>query len=322
MRYPYFYIFFLFFVEKGSYLFLASISVLEWIPIFALLRRMGFITTRGAYFFVGWCYNELAEVDRENRQRVEIMPGGTMNTKYYELLFRGIDSDDRVIDIVRGHAWTAAILSNGNVGVAMHTEGETVSRMFPSLVGMKISQAAYAVMSWNMEEASEGMAVVNAYYNTRERTETLCTGMSFSGALDGLDISGKTIGLVGHLVNHSGISQQLLEKAEKCYILEREPKPGDYPDSACEYLLPQCDIVVITGSAAINKTMPRLLTLSQNSQIILTGPSVTLCAELMSLGIKRLYGLEIEDCEGLCTSIVEAPSSINRFGRRFCLDKI
>ena len=136
-----------------------------------------------------------------------------MNTKYYELLFRGIDSDDRVIDIVRGYAWTAAILSNGNVGVAMHTEGETVSRMFPSLVGMKISQAAYAVMSWNMEEASEGMAVVNAYYNTRERTETLCTGMSFSGALDGLDISGKTIGLVGHLVNHSGINQQLLEKA-------------------------------------------------------------------------------------------------------------
>ena len=152
MPYSYFYIFFV--SKKGSYLFLASISALEWIPIFTLLRRVGFITPRGAYFFVGWCYNELTEVDRENRQRIEIMPGGTMNTKYYELLFRGIDSDDRVIDIVRGYAWTAAILSNGNVGVAMHTEGETVSRMFPSLVGMKISQAAYAVMSWNMEEAS------------------------------------------------------------------------------------------------------------------------------------------------------------------------
>ena len=58
-----------------------------------------------------------------------------------------------------------------------------------------------------------------------------------------------------------------LDGASEVYIIERRPKPGDYPDSACEYLLPDCDIVIMTASAAINKTLPRLLELSKNSRI-------------------------------------------------------
>ena len=42
-------------------------------------------------------------------------------------------------------------------------------------------------------------------------------------------------------------------------------QPGDYPDSACEYVLPTCDYVFISGSAFVNKTMPRLLELSRDA---------------------------------------------------------
>ena len=86
-----------------------------------------------------------------------------------------------------------------------------------------------------------------------------------------------------------------LKGASEVYIIERDPKPGDYPDSACEYILPESDIVIMTASAAINKTLPRLLELSKNPVSIIIGPTTPLCPELKALGIDRLSGMAVRD---------------------------
>lgn len=238
---------------------------------------------------------------------------------YYEALLDGIDGGQRVERIVHGVSWTAAVLSGGGTGVAMHTEGETVPRRFAGLEGLPARQAAEAVLSWNMEEASEGQAVINAFYNTPERAARLCPGES-AGALDGLTLDGLTVGFVGHLPGHSGISEELLSRAGQVYILEREPRPGDYPDPACEYLLPDCDLAVITGSASINKTLPRLLELCENIPVILTGPSVSLCPALLKFGIRRLHGIVFHEPEEMLARIVEKRRSVNAFGSSFCFE--
>lgn len=95
----------------------------------------------------------------------------------------------------------------------------------------------------------------------------------------------------GHLV----LQPDALKGASEVYIIERDPKPGDYPDSACEYILPDCDIVIMTASAAINKTLPRLLELSKNAVSIIIGPTTPLCPELKALGIDRLSGMVVRD---------------------------
>ena len=121
----------------------------------------------------------------------------------------------------------------------------------------------------------------------------------------------------------SGITEDLLAPAKTYYILDREPKPGDYPDSACEYLLPDCDLVVVTGSAAINKTMPRILELSRNAEIVLTGPSVSLCPALLeAFPIRRLNGQAIVEPEAMAKTIVEKRCSVNAFSRHYTLDKV
>ena len=76
-----------------------------------------------------------------------------------------------------------------------------------------------------------------------------------------------------------------------------------------------------TGSASMNKTMPRLLELAENAEVILTGPSVPMCPELFSLGISRLYGVIIEDVDAMCRGIVESKGSVNRYSGRFCLNR-
>ncbi|MBQ9686448.1 MAG: DUF364 domain-containing protein [Oscillospiraceae bacterium] len=239
------------------------------------------------------------------------------DTRYYDLLCAGLDDALTVTRVVHGVSWTAAVLSDGRTGVAMHTEGESFPRMFESLEGLPLTDAGKALLSWNLEEASEAHAAVNAFYNHRG-----CPGVQpGAAALDGIDLKGRTVGFVGHLPGHSGITDELLQPAKQIYILEKEPKPGDYPDSACEYLLPRCDLVVITGSAAVNKTMPRLLELCRNAQTVLTGPTVTNCPALLTLGIDRLNGRVITEPEPMLRAIVEKRTSVNKFSVSFQVDQ-
>ena len=242
--------------------------------------------------------------------------------RYYEYLLDSLPDDPGVVvaRLVRGVAWTAAMLSDGRCGVGMHTEGESVPRRFETLLGLPARKAAEALLSWNFEEASEGQAVVNAVFNTEANAAALGCRYTES-ALAGLDLKGRTIGFVGHLVKHNSITPELLRPAKAWYILEREPKQGDYPDSACEYILPDCDLVVITGSAAINKTLPRLLELSRGAEVVLTGPSVPLCPGLAEeFHLRRLNTQVIVDPEGMAEAIVAQRRSINAFSRHFTLD--
>ena len=238
---------------------------------------------------------------------------------FYELLLRELpDREVRVARIVRGVSWTAAVLENGQAGVAMHTAGETRPRLYESLVGLPAGEAARAVLSWNFEEAGEGMAVLNACFNTPARIESLGCRYTASSLSD-IPLEGRRLVFVGHLLHHGGVTEELVSPAKELCILEREPKEGDYPDSACEYLLPGCDVAVITGSACVNKTVPRLLELAKGARIVLTGPTVPLCPALLELGISRLNGCAIVDRDGMLEKIVRERCSVNPFARHFTL---
>ena len=75
-------------------------------------------------------------------------------------------------------------------------------------------------------------------------------------------------------------------------MLERSLNEGDYPDSAAEYILPECDYVFITGSAFVNKTAPRLLELSRESFNVVLGPSTPLAPVLLEdYGVSQVTGM-------------------------------
>ena len=233
--------------------------------------------------------------------------------RYYEILQAGLPGSLSVQRLVHGISWTAAVLSDGSCGVAMHTAGEQTGRMFDCLEGRPLTAAGEALLSWNMEEASEALAAVNAHYNRADcgYVKPECK------TLEGIDLRGRTVGMIGKMLGHSNMTAEDFAQAKALYILEREEKPDTLPDSACEYILPRCDLVIITGSAAINKTLPRLLELSRNAQVILTGPSVSCCPALLDLGIDRLHGRVITQPEAMISAIVEKQTSVNAFSLPF-----
>ena len=240
-----------------------------------------------------------------------------ISTAYYDILSKGLREDLTVQRLVHGISWTAAVLSDGRCGVAMHTTGEGYPRMFDTLEGRGLSDAGKAMLSWNLEEASEAFAAVNAFYN-----HPGCGFVRNSGkSLEGIDLRGKRVGMIGRMIGHSNITMELLQPAEKLWIMDREDKPDTLPDSAAEFYLPECDVAIITGSAAINKTLPRLLELSRGAEVILTGPSVSCCPDLFALGIGRLCGRIITDAAPMLKAIPEKRMSVNAWSETFQLDR-
>lgn len=237
----------------------------------------------------------------------------------YDTLLQGIHSDLPVTGTLMGQCWTA-VETAGHFGMAMTTPVDTAPRMLGSdYMGLSLRELASAAKSWNLEEAGFGMAAVNAYYNTPARLESLSAYEPFDKyCTDGLDLRGKNIGIIGHL----NMPESVQEQAGEIFILERNPRPGDYPDSACDWILPQCDVVIMTASTLVNKTLPHLLDLCKNAYTILAGPSCPMCPALLEFGIDRIAGLVITDVTGMKQKILqEIPGPPYPMGKPFLLTK-
>ena len=209
----------------------------------------------------------------------------------YDALLSGIEGGERIEYASRGERW-ALVETKESSGMAMFTAGHSIAPMFPEFKGLTLKEAASAMKSWNLEEASLGLAAANAFYNTPERIEALDARISMDVFYtDGIDLKDRIVGIIGHMNGPRGLREQ----AKAVYTLERAPQEGDYPDSACDFLLPQCDLVLVTGSSLVNKTLPHLLELCEKATVVLTGPSVPLCPALLDFGADRIAGMAIAD---------------------------
>ena len=217
----------------------------------------------------------------------------------YEALADGVKSEAPVLETVGGELWAMAASAEG-MGLGMMTPVESIPpRYAGGLCGLPLREAAGAAASWNLREASFGLAAANAWYNTEARLEKLDCGLGDLYPTAGLDLRDKVVGIVGHMRGPRG----LREEARAVYVLERSPQPGDYPDAACDWLLPRCDVVLITGSSIINKTLPHLLELCERAVTILLGPSVPMCPALLDFGIDRLSGLVVTEREAMAAQV-------------------
>jgi len=239
--------------------------------------------------------------------------------RIYDRLIEEIPEDIIIKKVSVGLTWTAVINSQDKMGIAMTTPVDSRPRTKMYYPGMKLKEAAELAKSWNFLEASIGMASINSYYNTIERMQSrnyeqkdtrFCT-------FD-LDLKNKDICMVGHL-RHNG---EIFEGAKSLKILEMNNQQDDYPSSAAEYFIPECDVLIVTGSAFVNKTMPRLLELGKNAYTIVTGPSVPMTDKLMSeFSIQRVCGFIPDDTDVFWNFIsAGCAKPPYEYGRRFCIE--
>jgi len=153
------------------------------------------------------------------------------------------------------------------------------------LTGLSALELARYARSDNVLEASIGMAAINSLIDI---DEARCVK---ENALDVLARKGRgnNIAIVGRFP----WTPKLRTVAKTLWVIEQSPRQGELPAEAAEEVLPQADVVGLTGTSFINHTVDRLLDLSKNSFVVILGPTTPLSPVLFDYGVDVLAGVKV-----------------------------
>jgi len=208
----------------------------------------------------------------------------------------------QVKQVVIGLAYTGVMLSDGSCGLAAilnERSGCKVLHMTGTMTGQPALDLAHGLLSADPLLSALGLATINAALTAKLPLQN-------DEPLDALTVGkNDVVGLVGYI---GPLVRPLRERAKELLIFERDPSrrlPGVLPDWAAEWELPQCDVVFVSGTAFINKTIDHLLELSKG-RVAIIGPSTPMWPELLRLkGIVGLFGAKVHSPEIALRTIAE-----------------
>jgi hypothetical protein len=156
------------------------------------------------------------------------------------------------------------------------------------LAGRSARELARLALSDDPLGAALGMAAINSLIDVDE---------SRCEELNGRDLllqyaTGKSVALVGHFP----FVAELREAAGLLSVLELRPRPGDMPASEAAHVIPETEVVAITGAAFVNHTMEALLSYCRpEALVIVIGPTTPLSRVLFDFGVDVISGARVVD---------------------------
>lgn len=197
-----------------------------------------------------------------------------------------------------GLNWTVVAAAHG-VGAA-HTpirgsEGCTTTPRPGQYASCGLGKLAELKNSSNVFERAIGLAAINAFYN---RTDLI------GDPANGLDL----LQDFGHETVIIGRFPGLAARVPGAAVIERNPGPGDFPESAARELLPKCKHLAITASALVNGSLPELLAMAPQAYTVLIGPSTPFAPVLFEYGIDAMSGFVVDDLSLFQNIVLEGGS--------------
>jgi uncharacterized protein len=217
------------------------------------------------------------------------------------LLHELLDSltfDAPLRSILVGVHWT--VVCSRNCGLASSLVGNEPHshekvRDVGSLHHKSARELAEFALSDNLMEASIGVAAINSLIDVDiDQAVEVNAGQVLADRG-----TGKKIALVGHFP----FIPKLRQVAGQLWVIEQRPAEGEHPVEAAADLIPQAEIVALTGSAIINHTLDNLLELCHPDALVMVlGPSTPLSPLLFDYGVRILSGaLVIDETNALKT---------------------
>ena len=157
-----------------------------------------------------------------------------------------------------------------------------------NLIGMSALSLAQRVISWNNQESSLGLATINSLLNPLGEPGSINPYIMEAA-------KGKTVTIIGRF----SFNDEIRKVAHATHCLEIEPVNNELPSFAAEEVIPFSDMVVISASSIINKSLPRLLELSKGKECIILGPSTPMSEILFGYGASKLEGIRVIDSDML-----------------------
>ena len=211
--------------------------------------------------------------------------------KIIESLLANISEDAPVRSVLVGAHWTVVCSRYCGLGATLignHPHGHMQVRDVGSLHKKSARELAEYADSTDILEASIGVAAINSLLYV---DESLAVEINASEVLASRGC-GKNVALIGHFP----FIPQLRQAVKQLWVIEQRPAEDEYPAEAASQLLPQAEVVAITGSALINHTLDSLLDLVQpGATVMILGPSTPLSPLLFDYGATILSGTHVVD---------------------------
>jgi uncharacterized protein (DUF4213/DUF364 family) len=238
---------------------------------------------------------------------------------FYDLL--AALPDGPVKDVRVGAFWTGVVvevadhtrcgLASTMRGEGHHHGGGPAVQEAGQLMEQGARDLADLIHSDSLMEASVGMAAINALLPVQEN-RWLDLNASEVIVEHG---AGKQVALVGHFP----FVPWLRERVGKLWVLELQPQGEDLPADAARDVIPQADVLAITGTTLINRTFEGLMALRKPETLVLVlGPSTPLSPVLFDHGVHLLSGSVVEDVESVLRAVSQGANfrQIHRRGVR------
>lgn len=212
----------------------------------------------------------------------------------------------RMLDLRLGAFFTIAVVETpdgrraglaATLGAGGHRHEEN-----PPLpeAGRLLEQAPMAVAEYvhadSTFQAAVGLATINALLTVDEDE---CTEINAADLILEKGV-GKRVAMVGHFPFVPAVR----EAAEALDVLELEPRGSDRPAIEASRVIPQADVVAITGSTLLNHTFDALIALCEpDSYVVVLGGSTPLSSRFFSLGVDIVGGTRVGDIEGTLLAV-------------------
>ena len=220
-----------------------------------------------------------------------------------ERFLDSLDQDAPVRHILVGAFWTAVVLDTDPLrcGLASTLRAETGGPWPPVvraglLMGKSGRELANMLRSDRILEASIGMAAANALLEVGDEALPEVN----AGEIIIERGAGRNVAIVGHFP----FADRVRETADQCWVLELHPGPGDLPADQAAVVLPQADVVALTGTSLVNHTFEELVGLCRRDAfVLLLGPSTPLSPVMFEAGLDALSGTVVDDVEQVLLSV-------------------
>jgi hypothetical protein len=117
--------------------------------------------------------------------------------------------------------------------------------------------------------------------------------------------AGKNLLVVGHFP----FVNVMKPKVRNLWVMEKQPGVGHISEEEGYELLPEADVVAITGSSLINHTFERIMVNCKSASYkIMLGPSTPLSPVLFDYGLDALGGTLVEDTDTVLAMVEEGVS--------------
>jgi uncharacterized protein (DUF4213/DUF364 family) len=233
-----------------------------------------------------------------------------------DTLLNSLQTDAPVRRVLVGAFWTAVVLQGAppRCGLAStlraetHDDGPPV-RQPGHLCQYSGRELAEWLRSTRILEASIGMAAFNALL---EVDESACTDLNAEEVIVEYG-AGRRVAVVGHFP----FVDRVRRAAEVCWVLELRPRPGDLSAAQAEGVLPQADVVALTGTSLLNHTFDDLIALCRpEAFVVLLGASAPLSPVLLEHGVDAVSRTKVVDVPAVLGALGEGATFRQIPGKR------